>query len=73
MTFRQSLNGFADRVLNTTLGTVEAGACVPENGSLCGCLYSPNNHFCWQYQAYTRIQYSCYGHCTHVNYNACCA
>lgn len=74
MTFIQSLNAFADRVLATTLGTVEAGACVPENGHLCGCMFSPNG-YCWKShnpQWLTQTQYSCYGRNCYINPNACC-
>jgi hypothetical protein len=70
MTFGQSLNAFADRALATTLGAVDAGACVVSNGQRCFCL-SVVGTPCWHLGRYTQFQISCNGRCVE-NPNACC-
>lgn len=69
MTFRQSLTTFGDRVLDRALGTVEAGACVPEAGQGCACwIASP----CSWSQRLQWVEYACHGSCNVVNKNFCC-
>ncbi len=70
MTFMQSLNAFADRVLETTLGTVEAGACVPSHGQECLCEPVTGN-YCYNQHRWTQYQYSCLGGCLYASH-ACC-
>jgi hypothetical protein len=70
MTFTQSLNAFADHVLNTALGTVDAGACHASWGQECACT-DITGHFCATQHRWTQWQYSCSGVCK-MNLNACC-
>lgn len=72
MTFRESLNAFADHVLDKAVGTVEAGACVPSAGQLCACLIFSSLP-CWANQhKLNHIYFSCHGVCRVLN-GTCCA
>ncbi len=69
MTFRQSMTTFGDRVLDKALGTVEAGACVPEAGQLCACWIA---YPCSRLGYLEVVEYACHGSCNVVNQNFCC-
>lgn len=60
MTFGQSLNTFADRVLGKALGAVEAGACIPSNGQFCACV---SGACCAAHGKLLFVRYSCLGQC----------
>lgn len=77
MTFLQSLDSlgaFGDRVLAKALGAVDAGACVPSHGQVCGCAHiSPG--FCapMPKTPNTVFKISCFGACTGNPNGPCCA
>lgn len=66
MTFRESLTGFGDRVLDKTLGTVEAGACIPSNHQFCACVSGTG---CAP-TGLQKVLYSCFGACNILS--GCC-
>jgi hypothetical protein len=73
VTFRQSLNAFGDRALAGLIGSVDAGACVVENGQFCACLSQVNT--CWSSHIppdKTKYIYSCNGACVPQHGPICC-
>ena len=66
MTFRESLTALGDRVLDKTLGTVEAGACIPSNHQFCACVSANCGPLHLQ-----QVLYSCFGACNILSPNCC--
>jgi hypothetical protein len=69
MTFTQSLTTFADRVLDKTLGTVDAGACVIEHNTFCACV---TDNFCHLLGKQLWVSFSCFGACGQFTSQHCC-
>lgn len=69
MTFTQSLTTFADRVLDRTLGAVDAGACVIEHNTFCACV---SDQFCTLLGKRLFVSFSCFGACSQFHSQNCC-
>ena len=65
MTFRESMTAFGDHVLDKTLGTVEAGACVISHNQFCACVSSTK---CGSHLQ--EVLFSCFGACNVLS--SCC-
>jgi hypothetical protein len=67
------LSRFGDTMLGALLGKEEAGACVPENGTSCGCAAS--NGYCSSgvyFRYWRQATYNCTGSCVTSTSKAVC-